>query len=105
MKLRKSIEEKVKKFDQAIREASPKVGMKLVRDKKRWLCRNDLFYLCCLTGNTKIEGWKSFYQPFCDEVSLMNWKVVHSGMHPPSEGMLTLEEAVDGISEISMERL
>lgn len=93
MKLRESINKKVEQFDYEIAHAkSDKVALYINRLKKRWLCMNDLFYLCCITGNQKIARWKEFYQPFCDEVSLMSWQIVKLGMHPPSEGMLKLDE-------------
>lgn len=66
---------------------------------KRWLCRNDLFFLTCITGHEKIAQWGDFYRPFCDDVSLMNWKVVELKIHPPSELMPRIEE------EFSMQRL
>ena len=96
MKLRQSIQDKIVRFDQAIKGAiSEKVGLRLIREKKRWLCLNDLFYLCCLTGNGKIRDWENFYKPFCDEVSMINWKIAELGIHAPSEEMLPAEEAVD----------
>ncbi len=92
-KLRQSIEARVKRFDEAIRSASTeRVAFSLLMDKKRWLCRNDLFYLCALTGNHKIKDLPSIFQPFCDEVSLMNWEIVRCGVQPASDGMLTLGE-------------
>lgn len=100
--LRKSIENRVKLWDEAIRQASnKKVGIRLLRDKRRWLCRNDLYYLAKLTGHSfwkqgAIKGFVDrFHRPFCDSVSLMNWKVVQLNMMPPSEGMLKIEEVAD----------
>src|SRR3990167_6235186 len=91
--LRNLINEKRINYEKAIAGASTeKVSLLLLREMKRWLCRNDLFYLCCLTGNDKIAKYKDFYEPFCDEVSLMNYQIVKLKIHKPSEGMLPLEK-------------
>jgi len=96
MKLRQSIEKKVEQFDREIAGAqSRKVALYINREKKRWLCRNDLFYLCGLAGNDKIIQYPDYYQPFCDEVSLMNWKIVQLNMHIPSDGMLAINEVAE----------
>lgn len=96
IKLRQVIENRVLKFDEAIKSAkSDNVALELLRDKKRFLCQNDLFYLCCLTGNEKIAQYPEYYIPFCDEVSLMNWKVVHLGMHKPNMYMLKVDDVTD----------
>lgn len=103
-KLRSSINRVSAAYDRAIKTAtSDKVAVLLLREKKRWLCRNDLFYLCGLTGNHKIWELPSIFQPFCDEVSLMNWEVVRCNLHPASDGMLPLS-SVD-VSEISRQRI
>jgi len=100
IKLRQSIEAKVSYFDNLIRQAtSEKVGLAILRDKRRWLCRNDLFYLCCLTNNKEIEKFGDFYKPFCDEVSLICWQAVRLGMALPSQDMLTLDDVSDNIDE------
>jgi hypothetical protein len=105
IKIRQSIEARVKRFDEAIRSArSEKVALQLLRDKKRWLCRNDLFYLCALTGNHKISTLPSVFVPFCDEVSLMNWKIIQLGMFNPSDGMLRIDEVAD-IEDLFEQRL
>ena len=92
-KLRKAIEEKCKRWDNAIRMAkSEKVARLLFSDKKRWQCRNDLYHLCCVTGNKEIERLGGVFRDFCDEVSLMNWQVVRLGIHPASDMMLTPQE-------------
>lgn len=96
IRLRGSINNKVRSFDRAIKAASSdKIAFALLRDKKRWLCRNDLFYLCCLTGNHEIRKLPSVFQKFCDEVSLMNWNIVRLGIQPANEDMLSLEEVGD----------
>lgn len=104
-KIRQSIEAKVRKFDQAIKaSSSDKIALEILRDKKRWFCRNDLFYLCCLTGNHEIKKLRDVFEPFCDEVSLMNWKITKLGVQPPSEGMLSQDE-VDDYRDYNMQRL
>jgi len=91
IKLREAIDRKVQLWDNAIRQASNEnVGIRLLRDKKRWLCRNDLYFLAQFTGHDKLI--EHFHKPFCDHVSLMNWRVVNLGMMPPSEGMLRVDE-------------
>jgi hypothetical protein len=96
IKLREAIEKKKLEFDDAIRGASTdNVALELLRDKRRFLCQNDLFYLCGLTGNDKITQYPDYYQPFCDEVSLMNWKIVRLGMHKPDMYMLPIEAVSD----------
>ena len=102
--LRQSIEAKVKKWDEVIRIAkSEKVAMELFREKRRWLCLNDLYYLCCITGNEEIKRLGEVFRDFCDEVSLMNWQVVRLGIHKPSDLMLTQEEA--GLTDTQIQRL
>lgn len=96
IKIRDSIRAKVKSFDWAIKQASnDAVALTLQREKKRWLCRNDLFFLTCVTGHDKICQWKEIYQPFCDEVSLMTWKVVREKIQESSEDMLHWREVAD----------
>jgi hypothetical protein len=96
LKLREAIETKCLKFDEAIRSASTdNVALELLRDKRRFLCQNDLFYLCCFTGNAQIAKYPDYYRPFCDEVSLMNWRVVHLGMHKLNPYMLKVDEITD----------
>src|SRR3990167_11370798 len=102
--LRQSIEEKVKKWDEVIRVAkSEKVALALFREKKRWLCRNDLFYLCCLTGNEEIKRLGNIFRDFCDEVSMQSWQAVRLGIHEPSEDMLTAQQA--GLEDTRTQRL
>lgn len=99
IKLRQTIEEKVKKWDIAIGSASSeKIGLRLLRDKERWLCRNDLYYLATFTGHNKLI--KRFHKPLCDSISLVNWKLVHLGIMPASENMLKNEEVVDSPEEL-----
>lgn len=96
IKLRQAIEEKVKKFDERIKQAkSENVALILLRDKRRFLSQNDLFWLCCFVGNDKIAQYPDYYKPFCDEVSLMNWKVVQLGIHKPNMYMLSIDEITD----------
>jgi len=98
--LRESINKKIYQYDQAIAQTtSEKVGIKLLREKKRWLCQNDLFYLACLTGNTKIQQWESFYRPFCEEVSLLTWRVIDLGLQERPEELLKIEEVTDNVEE------
>src|SRR3989304_2462160 len=87
-KLRQSIEAKVKKWDKVIRIAkSEKVALALFREKRRWLCQNDLFYLCCLTGNEEIKRLGNIFKDFCDEVSMLNWQVTRLGIYKSSENI------------------
>ena len=94
--LRKAINDVSERYDLAIAEAkSDKVALVLLREKKRFLCRNDLFYLCKITGNDKIAENPEYYEPFCDEVSLMNWQVVRKGIQPKHPEMLKIEDVTD----------
>lgn len=104
-KLRQAINDKVRSFDRAIKAASSdKIALALIREKKRWLCRNDLFYLCYLTGNHEIKKLPSVFQGFCDEVSLMNWRIVQLGIHSPSENMLSID-SIGMPDDYNMQRL
>jgi len=87
--LRDLINKRIRVFQEVICDCKTK-GAKsyYLKEYKRWLCRNDLFFLTCITGHEKIAEWGSFYKPFCDEVSLMNWKVTELNIHAPSEMML-----------------
>lgn len=107
LNLRQSIENKVKLFDEAIVSAkSDKIALEIQRDKKRFLCQNDLYYLCCLTGNEQIAKYPDYYKPFCDEVSLMNWQIVFLGMHRKNDYMLgILEVSDDPQKDLVMQRL
>lgn len=96
LKLRQAINNKCVKFDEAIRSAkSENVALELLRDKRRFLCQNDLFFLCCFTGNEQIAKYPDYYRPFCDEVSLMNWKIIHLGMHKLNMYQLPVSEVTD----------
>ncbi len=96
LKIRESINRRVLAYDNAIRKSSSEAGRLIfLREKRRWLCRNDLFYLCGLTGNHKVVAHAGIYRSFCDEVSLMNWLVVRLGIFSPSEDMLRVEEVTD----------
>src|SRR3990167_11000456 len=98
--LRKAINDVSGRYDLAIAEAkSDKVALVLLREKKRFLCRNDLFYLCKITGNEKIAENPEYYEPFCDEVSLMNWQVVRKGIHLANSEMLKLGDVTDNPDE------
>lgn len=90
-----------------IRDAVKKdegVAQVLMHEYKKWLCRNDLFFLTCLCGYNNIAKWGKFYRPICDEVSLMNWKVVGDGIHVASEDMIRVEEIRDDQAMV-MQRL
>ena len=92
--LRENIEKYSKRFDDEIRMAkSDKAAVEALREKKRWLCRNDLFYLCCMTGNFDIQKLESIFKDFCDEVRMMNWLIVDLDIQPPSVNMLSFKEA------------
>ena len=107
LKLRQSINAKITKYDEYIRVAkSEKVAEIVLRDKRRWLCRNDLFYLCCLMGNEEIKKYPEIYQPFCEEVSLMNWLLVREKRMLPSEDMLAVNDVTDDAdNDLWMQRL
>ena len=106
IKIRESIERGKRIWDDAIKGAeSDNVALELLRDKKRWLCRNDLFYLCEITGNEKVANLRTSLQPFADEVSLICWKVVQLGIYPRSEGMLRIKDVVDSPDELWMQRI
>ena len=99
--LRDLINKRIKVFQEVICDCKTKGARSYyLKEYKRWLCRNDLFFLTCVTGHEKIAEWGDFYKPFCDEVSLMNWKVTELKIHVPSEMMLPHP----GI-EIPMQRL
>jgi len=103
--LRETIEKKIKIWDEMISSATyDKVALRLLRDKKRWLCRNDLFYLCCLVGCKEIEKYPEIYKPFCDEVSLQNWNVVKLGIHEPNSDLLKIDDVAD-LEEFVLERM
>ena len=97
--LRQAIEAKKLLWDDAIRSAvSEKVAHRLVRDKFRWMCRNDLYKLGELLGYKKFV--KHYHQPMCDMVSLMNWQIVKLGIMPASEDMLRLEEVPEDLGKL-----
>jgi phage terminase large subunit-like protein len=94
--LRKSIEEYSWRFDEEIRKASSeKIALEALRMKKRWLCKNDLYYLACLTGHDNIGKWPSIYQPFCDEVSLQTWRVADLGLCEADEDLMPIDKVTD----------
>ena len=96
MKQRQAINNRVQRFNEAIKEAkSENVALELLRDKKRFLAQNDLFWLCCFVGNSEIAKYPEYYRPFCDEVSLMNWKVISLGIHKPNQYLLPIDEATN----------
>ena len=102
-KLRQAIESKSKLFDEAIAKApSDKVALMLLRDKKRWMCQNDLYYLGILTKHTKFIEY--FHKPFCDKVSLINWQLVNKGVFPQPEGLLSVNEVVGDPKELGKTR-
>ena len=105
IRVRGLIEEKVKRYHEAIRKASNDVvAGELLKDMKRWLLRNDLFFLMCVTGHEKIAKWRGVYQPFCDEVSLQTWQVVRLGIHEGSDGMMKWDEVADE-EDFGLERM
>ena len=82
------IENKAREFKQtgiSDKELESFVNL-LYKSQNRWRCRNDLYYLCGITGHDKIVDpkWRDYYEPFCDEVSLLNWQVVRLGIQPVS---------------------
>ncbi len=100
IRIRQSIERRRVAYDGVIADAIRKgardeVIAELIKEKERWLCRNDLFYLAEVTGNDLICKWGEFYRPFCDRVSLMNWRLVDLGIQGYSEDMLRVEEVTD----------
>lgn len=113
LKLRQSINKQIALFDNAIRQAkSEKVALILLRDKKRWLCRNDLYYLGLLTGHLEwkegspkpIGFVKRFHEPFCEQVSLMNWQLIDKGLFTQPEGLLKIEDVVDSAADLGKSR-
>jgi len=99
MKLRQSIQTKIELFDYYIRSAKKDaVGKQLLRDKKRWLCQNDLYYLGLLTGHNKFID--PFHKNLCDKVSLMNWRIVEMGIMPKPMDMLGINQVVDNEKEL-----
>lgn len=104
--IRSSIRRRCSEYLKEVNGAkSDKVAVEVLRDYKRWLCRNDLFYLLAVSGMDKIAADKGVYQPFCDEVSLICWKVVQSGVHSAPEGMLRVDEVVSSPDELVTQRL
>lgn len=104
LKLRDSINKKVELFDNEIRNASTdNVRVHVLRDKKRWLCRNDLYYLGLLTGHTKFI--ERFHRDLCDKVSLMNWNLVYKGVLPKHPDMLEISDVIDNPEDLHDERL
>ena len=94
--LRKAIDKRTEAYDRAIAECSTlNSATYLLREKKRFLCKNDLFYLACLLGYKEIEKYPELYQGFCDEVSLMNWNVVRFGIKQPPNDLLKVNEVTD----------
>ena len=109
LKLRQSINETLKKWDdeidsQAREGKSDNFLLALIRARNRWRCRNDLLYLCEIVGQDKVVSIPRYYEPFCDEVSLMNWQVLRLGLHPPNEDILPIENVTDN-PEKDLERL
>lgn len=89
---------------------SEKVAQVLFRDKRRWQCRNDLFFLGNLLGFKlwkpgAINGFVSpFHQDLCDKASLLNWQIVRYKIFSPSEYMLSLDDVCDDVSELGKTR-
>jgi len=57
-----------------------------IRLKNRWRARNDLFWLAGQLGESfsRIARYQEFYEPFCDEVQLMNQKLLYHNLMVPS---------------------
>ena len=99
--LRQAIEKRTEAYDRAIAECSTlNSATYLLREKKRFLCKNDLFYLCVLVGNSEIAKYPEFYKPFCDEVILMNWAIVSKGAQPKDPEMLDISDVTDDASDL-----
>lgn len=104
--LRELINKKIEQFDQEIAGASTeKVALAIVRMKRRWLCRNDLYYLTCLCGNEEIAKYPEIYQPFCDEVSLMTYQVARLGIHKTNDDLLLYNLVADNEDFKLIERM
>lgn len=103
IKLRQAIENKSQLFDKKFLEAKNNVQAALIlREKKRWLCKNDLYFLGTLTGHSKFI--EHFHKSFCDKVSLINWQVINKGLFKQPEDLLTIDEVVDNVSELGKSR-
>ncbi len=99
LKLRQLIDDRCKQYDEAIAKVkSDKAGALLLRDKKRFLCQNDLFYLAKLTGHTKMLD--PFHRDLCELVSLMNWQLIAQGVMPQPENIFTPEQICDNLDEL-----
>jgi len=99
IKIRESINIGIAKWDEGIRKASSeKVAIEALRAKRRWLCRNDLFYLAYITRHDKIVKWRKIYEPFCDEVSLMTWRMITLGIEERNEDLLRVEDVTDDVT-------
>jgi phage terminase large subunit-like protein len=94
--LRKNIEKFSYYFDEEIRRTKDEESaFKVLDEKKRWLCQNDLFYLACITGHDKIAQWPEIYRDFCDEVSLMTWRIVDLDLCKNNDSLLKIDEVTD----------
>jgi len=94
--LRESINERIYLFDEDIRRSSSeKVAKDVLQEKKRWLCKNDLYFLACYTGHDNIAKWPEIYQSFCEEISLMTWRVVELGLCKTNEDLLPIHKVTD----------
>jgi len=107
IKLRETIEARKLMFDQEIAGAgSENIAVKILHDKRKFLCQNDLFYLCCLTGDDLIAKYPEYYRPICDEIALMNWQILHIKMHKMSRYGLRVDEVTDDPKkDLCMERM
>lgn len=111
IKLRESIDEKVKWWDEIIRKAkTAKVGLRILRDKNRWLCRNDLYFLGKVTGHFiwhpgEVKGFvERFHRDLCDKVSLMNWQIVNKGLMKHPADLMPMEDVVDDPRDLGKTR-
>ncbi|KKN70042.1 hypothetical protein LCGC14_0434890 [marine sediment metagenome] len=101
LRLRQSINDKIAKYEKVIKQClvdgKDRDAVLLDRDMKRWRCRNDLYYLAKITGENsdKITKYKSFYEPFCDKVSLQTWQVIRLELHKNNEDLLPIDKVAD----------
>lgn len=99
LKLRQSIDNKCKIWEEEITNAPESTVLDILTAYNRWRARNDLYWLCCQTGHKEIAKLRKYYEPFCDEVSLVNWKISHSKLLDPHEDMLSLPDVSDDLEK------
>lgn len=79
--LRESIEKRKAIYQAWVDKASEEEKPERQCAYIRWLCRNDLYALAKFTGHNKLIT--RFHRPLCDQVSLMNWKIIEQNILPP----------------------